>query len=56
MSKIEESALAMMAEMGSDMNFMECSCNGKAMSRNLALEWGDYRIRCNCIAPGPIKD
>merc|ERR1712228_1006951 len=27
-----------------------------AMTRNLALEWGDYGIRCNCIAPGPIAD
>merc|ERR1712025_719655 len=22
-----------------------------AMTRNLALEWGDFGIRCNCIAP-----
>lgn len=27
-----------------------------AMTRNLALEWGEYGIRCNCIAPGPIED
>merc|ERR1712003_381657 len=25
-----------------------------AMSRNLALEWSDYGIRVNTIAPGPI--
>lgn len=27
-----------------------------AMTRNLALEWGDFGIRCNCIAPGPIAE
>lgn len=27
-----------------------------AFTRNLALEWGGYGIRCNCIAPGPIED
>merc|ERR1712066_470609 len=27
-----------------------------AMTRNLALEWADYGIRCNCIAPGPIAE
>merc|ERR1719461_1420646 len=26
------------------------------MTRNLAMEWGDYGIRCNCIAPGPIEE
>jgi peroxisomal 2,4-dienoyl-CoA reductase len=28
----------------------------EAMTRNLALEWGDFGIRCNCIAPGPIAE
>jgi len=27
-----------------------------ALTRNLALEWGEYGIRCNCIAPGPVMD
>lgn len=27
-----------------------------AMTRNLALEWGEFGIRCNCVAPGPIAD
>ncbi len=26
------------------------------ITRTLALEWGDYGIRVNGIAPGPIKD
>lgn len=26
-----------------------------AFTRNLALEWGEYGIRCNCIAPGPTE-
>merc|ERR1712003_500816 len=25
-----------------------------AMSRNLAMEWSDYGIRVNTVAPGPI--
>lgn len=25
-----------------------------AMTRSLALEWGGYGIRCNCVAPGPV--
>ena len=25
-----------------------------AMTRSLAVEWGEHRIRCNAIAPGPI--
>ncbi|CAJ1400562.1 unnamed protein product [Effrenium voratum] len=27
-----------------------------AMTRNLALEWGDFGIRCNGVAPGPIAE
>jgi peroxisomal 2,4-dienoyl-CoA reductase len=27
-----------------------------ALTRNLAVEWGQYRIRVNAIAPGPIED
>jgi peroxisomal 2,4-dienoyl-CoA reductase len=27
-----------------------------ALTRNLAVEWGRYGIRCNAIAPGPIED
>lgn len=27
----------------------------EALSRNLALEWGEFGIRCNCVAPGPIE-
>mmetsp|Transcript_30552 Transcript_30552/g.76847 ORF Transcript_30552/g.76847 Transcript_30552/m.76847 type:complete len:299 (+) Transcript_30552:83-979(+) len=27
-----------------------------ALTRNLALEWGEFGIRCNCVAPGPIAD
>jgi len=27
-----------------------------AMTRNLAVEWGQFKIRCNAIAPGPIGD
>jgi peroxisomal 2,4-dienoyl-CoA reductase len=27
-----------------------------ALTRNLAVEWGRYRIRVNGIAPGPIED
>jgi peroxisomal 2,4-dienoyl-CoA reductase len=27
-----------------------------ALTRNLAVEWGPYRIRVNGIAPGPIED
>jgi len=27
-----------------------------AMTRNFALEWGEYGIRCNTIAPGPVED
>jgi len=27
-----------------------------ALTRTLALEWGEYGIRCNCVAPGPIED
>uniref|UniRef100_A0A7S2NIH2 2,4-dienoyl-CoA reductase [(3E)-enoyl-CoA-producing] n=1 Tax=Alexandrium andersonii TaxID=327968 RepID=A0A7S2NIH2_9DINO len=26
------------------------------MMRNMALEWGEFGIRCNTIAPGPIED
>ncbi|XP_019615008.1 PREDICTED: peroxisomal 2,4-dienoyl-CoA reductase-like [Branchiostoma belcheri] len=27
-----------------------------AMTRHLAVEWGQYGIRINCVAPGPIDD
>jgi peroxisomal 2,4-dienoyl-CoA reductase len=27
-----------------------------ALTRNLAVEWGRYKIRVNAIAPGPIED
>lgn len=27
-----------------------------ALMRNLALEWGEFGIRCNTVAPGPILD
>eukprot|EP00811_Abedinium_folium_P002868 NODE_12639_length_1212_cov_7.603687.p1 GENE.NODE_12639_length_1212_cov_7.603687~~NODE_12639_length_1212_cov_7.603687.p1 ORF type:complete len:301 (-),score=104.90 NODE_12639_length_1212_cov_7.603687:246-1148(-) len=27
-----------------------------AMMLNLALEWAEYRIRCNCVSPGPVED
>lgn len=27
-----------------------------AMSKNIALEWGEFGIRCNCVAPGPVED
>merc|ERR1719453_2613461 len=27
-----------------------------AMSRNMALEWGEFGIRCNSVAPGPVED
>jgi peroxisomal 2,4-dienoyl-CoA reductase len=27
-----------------------------AITRNLAVEWGQFGIRCNAIAPGPIGD
>ncbi|HEY0004043.1 MAG TPA: SDR family oxidoreductase [Pyrinomonadaceae bacterium] len=27
-----------------------------ALTRNLAVEWGRYRVRVNAIAPGPIED
>ena len=27
-----------------------------ALTRSLALEWGEYGIRVNGIAPGPIAD
>src|SRR5918997_4012164 len=27
-----------------------------ALTRNLAAEWGRYRIRTNAVAPGPIED
>ena len=27
-----------------------------ALTRSLALEWGEYKIRVNGIAPGPIAD
>ena len=27
-----------------------------SVTRSLAAEWGDYGIRVNGIAPGPIKD
>lgn len=26
------------------------------MAKNLALEWGEFGIRCNTIAPGPVED
>eukprot|EP00927_Polykrikos_kofoidii_P039867 TRINITY_DN34173_c0_g1_i1.p1 TRINITY_DN34173_c0_g1~~TRINITY_DN34173_c0_g1_i1.p1 ORF type:complete len:298 (-),score=52.30 TRINITY_DN34173_c0_g1_i1:263-1156(-) len=28
----------------------------EAMTRNLALEWGDFGIRLNTLAPGPVSD
>ncbi|CAK9013413.1 4-dienoyl-CoA reductase [(3E)-enoyl-CoA-producing] [Durusdinium trenchii] len=27
-----------------------------AMTRNLALEWGEFGLRCNAVAPGPIAE
>jgi len=27
-----------------------------AMTKNIALEWGDFGIRCNTVAPGPVED
>lgn len=27
-----------------------------AMTKNIALEWGEFGIRCNTIAPGPVED
>lgn len=27
-----------------------------AMTKNLALEWGEFGIRCNSVAPGPVED
>ena len=27
-----------------------------AMTKTLAVEWGRYGVRINCIAPGPIED
>jgi 2,4-dienoyl-CoA reductase [(3E)-enoyl-CoA-producing], peroxisomal len=27
-----------------------------ALTKNLAVDWGRYGIRCNAIAPGPIED
>eukprot|EP00415_Alexandrium_ostenfeldii_P004714 UN4714 len=26
------------------------------MMRNMSLEWGEFGIRCNTVAPGPIED
>lgn len=26
------------------------------MMKNLALEWGEFGIRCNSVAPGPVED
>jgi len=28
----------------------------EALSRTMALEWGEFGIRVNCVAPGPIAD
>ncbi|CBZ54232.1 hypothetical protein NCLIV_046640 [Neospora caninum Liverpool] len=28
----------------------------EAMTKHLAVEWGPYNIRVNCIAPGPIRN
>mmetsp|Transcript_105596 Transcript_105596/g.268226 ORF Transcript_105596/g.268226 Transcript_105596/m.268226 type:complete len:294 (-) Transcript_105596:67-948(-) len=27
----------------------------EALTRTIAMEWGEYGIRCNCVAPGPIE-